>query len=371
MQRKRILEIDGLRGLAASGVVVAHYLSEVPHGFPYFYLGWASVQVFFALSGFLIGGILIDHRGTSPFFSTFYMRRTCRIFPVYFAVIIPSMLFLHFYDRVDITGTPLPWWSYLTYTQNISAPISGHLGQLSLQPTWTLAVEEQFYLILPVLVYLLTYRRILVLSLFLIAVTPILRAALIASGNHHAFLASCLLLPCRWDMLFVGVLAAIVLRNKRIITKLYSNRCWWLKILCVAGSVGIIACSVVKRIGSFNTTQTLLPVLIAFCAMCYLLLVISGHHDVPFLRSRILVFIGTISYGVYLMHQPIAVILHATILGSAPDISTLPQCGVMFLATTFTIMLAWLSFRYFESPIIRFGHQWKYAGKGLIDPRLR
>ena len=359
-----------MRGLAALGVLIAHYLSEVPNGLPFFYLGWTSVQVFFAISGFLIGGILLDHRGSSSYFSTFYIRRTCRIFPLYFAVIIPLILLCYTHDRVDIFGTPLPWWSYLTYTQNIAAPVAAHLGPPSLQPTWTLAVEEQFYLLLPVIVYLLSCRRLLILALTLIALTPILRAGLVATGNLNAFLASCLLLPCRWDMLFFGVLAAIAMRDKEVLARLHANQCRLLKIGCLAGSAAIIACSAIKRIGNFDATQALLPALIAFCAMCYLLLVISGHHDTPFLRSRVLVFIGTISYGIYLMHQPIAAIIHATILGLSPDISTIPQLGVTLIATALTVIIAWLSWYYFESPFVRFGHRWEYAGNRVVASKL-
>ena len=78
----RIAELDGLRGVAALSVVVAHYLGEVPHGFSFLMLGWYGVSFFFVLSGFLMGTIILKHHAEPKFLRALYLRRAARISPV-------------------------------------------------------------------------------------------------------------------------------------------------------------------------------------------------------------------------------------------------------------------------------------------------
>lgn len=357
----RILELDGLRGLAVIVVVLAHYLAEVPHGFFPFSLGWLGVDVFFALSGFLIAGILIDNRGCANYFSTFYIRRSCRIFPIYFLFIPPLVLLIHQLRQSDCNWLeqPLPMAGYLTYTQNFLMAWTNHDGGLSLIPTWTLSVEEQFYMLLPLLVMLVPKRMLLKTFLLLIVVAPVLRSALLYHFGSDHLSVKCLL-PCRWDTLFWGAIAAIVWREENLKSVVLRNNGRLLK------AVLIIAIWVVPLM-LFSKKFTDIPVrlsigltIIGLGSASYILLIVSKNASGKLLLSKPLRFFGSISYGLYLVHQPMLVMMHGFILGTRPDVETMPQILTTLTAIPLSVGVAWLSWTFFESKIVGYGHNFKY-----------
>lgn len=131
---QRVPELDGLRGLAILLVLIWHYglaVLKIPIGLfagPLILilnLAWSGVDLFFVLSGFLIGGILLDNREAPYYFKAFYTRRIFRIFPLYFMwLAIFALVVLLALPSAPATpaawlwGSPLPWWSYVTFTQN-------------------------------------------------------------------------------------------------------------------------------------------------------------------------------------------------------------------------------------------------------------
>src|SRR6476619_3815817 len=140
---KRIPQLDGIRGLAILQVLLWHYVAILPsHSrtvLSYLQhllcLTWSGVDLFFVLSGFLIGGILLDHRDAPNYFSVFYRRRICRIFPLYYALFLAFVLLR---NRLPIGAAngwlfdrPLPLWSYATFTQNFLMSKLGTFG-----PNW-------------------------------------------------------------------------------------------------------------------------------------------------------------------------------------------------------------------------------------------
>ena len=143
----RIPELDALRGIAAVVIVIFH--SNVRR-FPW---GWAAVDLFFVLSGFLITGIVLRHGGSRGFLSRFYIRRALRIFPAYYLVVLGLVVFRNMLPRpVDPRGLiyELTYTQFLPYYWFAEAPrYSPYLGH-----TWTLAIEEQFYLVWPALILL-------------------------------------------------------------------------------------------------------------------------------------------------------------------------------------------------------------------------
>ena len=145
-----------------------------------FGIGWVGVDLFFVLSGFLIGGILLDAKSSDKYFKTFYLRRIHRIFPLYYAWLALYILILvcGLYlgasrlesSSVDLVRVP----RYLLYIQNWSA--SGSLFEYFwLGPTWSLAVEEQFYLVAPVLIRFLSVRSLTTVLVGTVLVAPLLR----------------------------------------------------------------------------------------------------------------------------------------------------------------------------------------------------
>src|ERR1700676_1165017 len=166
---RRLPELDGLRGIAILLVLVWHFtgmLCDPSQGLVQ-YIAWriaiigqTGVDLFFVLSGFLIIGILIDNRESPNYFTTFYIRRALRILPPYLILLAGFWLCVseaggrlpYYFDR------QLPLWSLLTFTQNWVMASLNTMGAMSIGGTWSLAIEEQFYLFAPALILLLPLR---------------------------------------------------------------------------------------------------------------------------------------------------------------------------------------------------------------------
>ena len=205
--------LDAIRGIAILQVLVWHYLvpSLNHHGTflslllsASLNLTWTGVDLFFVLSGFLIGGILMDNREATNMFSVFYARRILRILPLYALTIALFQLF----------GPPASLWPYLTFTQNMVWAADGHWGPTWTGVTWSLAVEEQFYLVLPLIVWCIRPTLLPIVVVALCCIAPVARWVC-AEWLYPSHYASYLLMPCRMDALFGGVLVAWFVRRHR------------------------------------------------------------------------------------------------------------------------------------------------------------
>src|SRR6266436_5687461 len=185
----RVPELDGIRGIAIGMVLIAHFFLVVSRpGSPLAYalvplrLDWSGVDLFFVLSGFLIGGILLDARESSNYFRVFYTRRFFRIVPIYAVLLFTVALAMYLSSAgasdkyEEIFAERLPWWYFATFLQNIGMSLHNVWGTFPLGVTWSLAVEEQFYLTLPLLIRFLGRRALIRFMLFAIAGAPLLRA---------------------------------------------------------------------------------------------------------------------------------------------------------------------------------------------------
>jgi peptidoglycan/LPS O-acetylase OafA/YrhL len=196
--------LDGVRGLAIVLVVGFHsqvLLDGSNAGerlwLNVFSAGWSGVDLFFVLSGFLITTILIQSRGESNYFRNFFMRRVLRIFPLYFG----SLLLLF-----SLLNVPeLQWWYWL-FVQNWVPVFDGTYQPMALQPFWSLAIEEQFYLVWPIIICLLHPRHILTFCVFATAVALAARCIAKAKGVDPWIIAT--VTPFRIDALALGALVA-------------------------------------------------------------------------------------------------------------------------------------------------------------------
>src|SRR5579863_9160491 len=212
---RHVRAYDGLRGIAIVLVLLRHLGEDLPArrlgGVVDAALnaGWLGVDVFFVLSGFLITGILLDARGdeaqpSEGYFLRFYARRALRIFPLYYLFLAVTIF---------IARPPMPhgtWW-YWSYTSNVL--IARHGWPEGLWETghlWSLAVEEQFYLVWPAIIAWTPRRRLPVLCVAIIVGAIAVRIALIHQG---AALGAYVLTPARADTLAVGAALAIALRS--------------------------------------------------------------------------------------------------------------------------------------------------------------
>ncbi len=367
---KRITQLDGVRGIAILLVIVWHYFScqivaEPESTLAYCNLAlsltWSGVDLFFVLSGFLIAGILLDHRKTSNFFRVFYLRRVCRIFPLYFFIlglfvcltatplfISPSFQWL-FHD-------PLSIWSYATFTQNLFMGARGDFGPNWLGMTWSLAVEEQFYLFVPLLVYLLSRRALVCVLAGAVLTAPLLRCV---SPGFQAFTNTL----WRSDSLLSGALLAVLVRWHPFISAMRQQRRLLLTLFVVLLAGAAIMTLQPAPFGVFNHFW------LAALYSTLILIAFVGNEPLlgRILDSRVLVWLGRLSYGIYMFHQVVSGLLHGSLRHGEPQIRTLSDAGITFTSLCITLALAILSYRFFESPLIRFGHRFQYQSKPQQD----
>ena len=355
---RRIAPLDGLRGLAALLVVFAHYFGEVPNGFRALTAGWLGVDVFFVLSGFLIGSVILANKGAPNFLVVFCARRACRIVPIYLVTVLSCFLFIGWFglDRPWV-DPPLPFLSYATFTQNIVMAWQDHARNSWLLPTWTVAVEEQFYLLAPLLLLWTPPRHLVKAAVCCMGAAVLFRAAIYLSADRNDILAL-VLLPSRWDLLFSGVLAAIIARGDWLKKAGRETVLRILPLVCVLTLLFVLLLDPRRESKWF---EILAPLMIGIGSAAFILGIARGAPYGDALQAPILVFFGSISYGLYLIHQPVAGVLHGVILGQRPDIGTLAQAGVTVLALAASVALAAASWRMLESPFLRLGRSWRYG----------
>ena len=336
---RHVASLDGLRGTAALSVVVAHYFGEVPHGTTALSLGWIGVGVFFALSGYLIGSIILDGMSKPGFLQKFYVRRCIRIVPIYLVTVLATLLALRLCQG-RVWATPaFGLLTYLSFTQNIAIALHG-VGSLWLLPTWTLAVEEQFYLLLPLLIVVVPSRRLIEVLILLVAAAVAFRIG-VFSVNKMAALS---LMPARADMLLSGVIAAGLQRRIDLSRHLLALRVTPLAAACLLGMVCLIDRDRLLTIAG--------PLLLGVGASSFILALALGAPEGQRFSGRHIAAFGRISYSLYLVYQPVNGLLHGLILGRAPDVGTPAQLVLTVGALVVSVALARTSWRYFEAPLL-------------------
>jgi peptidoglycan/LPS O-acetylase OafA/YrhL len=328
-------------------------------------LAWSGVDLFFVLSGFLIGGILLDTRQASNYFRVFYTRRFFRIVPLYL-VFLGAMFALSCLGQLGITRfswifkDQLPWMAHLFFLQNFWMASRTTFGALCLTVTWSLAVEEQFYLTLPVLVRFLKPRWLLWMAIACVVTAPILRIALHARWPEH-HLSWFVLMPCRADSLLLGVLAAAAIRSERAREILKRNPSAVCGVLVFLGG-GLFWFTKYAAdpygVGMLTLGYTWLALFYAFLliyAVSY-----RGSWLSAVLRTPHLMSLGSIAYGVYLFHEFFRNVLLGTIGSSKPVSSSGWGLVVSFAALALTIRICRASWSFLEEPLLRYGRVERY-----------
>ena len=374
----RIPALDGLRGIAILLVLLRHAIFgvtsvqgiEAHSRFASFViacgqLSWSGVDLFFVLSGFLIGGILLDARSSPRYFQTFYIRRAYRILPLYFLVIglslLPHLLAQFSAARAaHTTPLPLPWWSYATFTQNFWMAYLGVFGPSGMGITWSLAIEEQFYLSIPLLIRNVRPRNLVIVLLMVIACAPWLRVLLHSSMTYPG-LASYVLMPTRADALCLGVLAALLVRNEVFWNWLQSNR----RTLWSVTGVFFVGVAYMTWQGydalSFAMTTWGFSWLATFYTCILLIAVSSSRGPVSrILQNPSLMRLGTLAYCSYLVHVAIMNALRHPLKAHFPEFPVAAWLVGGILGIALTLAVAALSYKYFEKPLLKRGHQYSY-----------
>lgn len=357
---RRIPELDGLRGLAIVLVLFYHSFELARYDGNNFFVqlifsvsrfGASGVSLFFVLSGFLIGGILIDNKDAFNYFKVFYIRRSLRIFPLYYSFLIVYIIFV--YARLCgvvnfpewLFGFDLTKLSYLTLTQNFLMVKSKTLDHQALSPTWTLAVEEQFYLTLPLIIRFISRKHLLTVLASIEALVVLTKVFMKISGSWDPYYI--FLMPFRIDAFIFGVIAAIFLRSDKMKNWLRSRHNQYFVILPAL---------VVMTFISDNYPLYVLLLL-------WTLLAKPESIIRKIFRHRVLCKIGVLSYCIYLIHMGILAFVHwqLAIENKAPlGRFWLLEIG---LGLSITFIIAKLSWRYFEKPIINYAHNFQYRIK--------
>lgn len=366
----RIPQLDGLRGIAVMTVVLYHYVLSISlppgtlqHIQNCFRLGGFGVDLFFVLSGFLIGGILLDCKSSPRYFRTFYLRRFHRIFPLYYlwlGLYLSLALSVFRYLPPSIKTMWSGWRPTLVYAFFVQNLISKQLQGIAaawLGPLWSLAVEEQFYLLMPLAVYFLSKRRLVQLLVATLLLVPLLRVAFSRWTQGAQYTAT----PLRADALAMGVLLALAMREEGWAERISQNLNWlYAAIAVLFGGVLCLAVRTLESVGRWDTPWGFSCMGLFFTASTLLALMRPGGWWSRFCKQTALQNLGGISYCIYVVHLAANTICQAILRSFCGTKSVLLDMVSVLVAWTVTFTLAKVSWRYLESPMIRRGHAYKY-----------
>ncbi|GAC1357472.1 MAG: hypothetical protein NVSMB3_04070 [Acidobacteriaceae bacterium] len=383
MGRQYLHSLEGIRAYAFLLVFAVHYsdsLHPLPHDggllrwlwFLLSQVSWAAVPVFFVLSGFLITGVLFDTRGVQNFFRTFYARRALRVLPLYYLVLACSAAFAWF------IALPFSWKHlfYLVYLHNFVRTWSTmySLGRyVDLGHLWSLAIEEQFYLIWPVVIFLLQSRRRLLGCCYSVMVlVGLLRIFWPMTHLSYLFAYECSLTRC--DALMAGAALALHRRGpSQSLTR------WVLRAMVVGlggilfllgGAVWVGQALPFDRFG----TAVLVPIVNLIAAAAVVLAIEPSTVLSRLCSKRRAVSLGGMSYSLYIVHEPFAgwfrAVLRPLLLrhGLGGTLSLLITLALGFLAT---YLVARVTYRFIEMPALRLKDRFRYGparGRGGALP---
>jgi peptidoglycan/LPS O-acetylase OafA/YrhL len=326
---KRLAPLDGLRGLAVLAVIALH-AGVLP-------IGWIGVDLFFALSGYLITGIVLDAKGAprGEVYRAFYTRRALRIFPLAFAFL--ALLFLT--HPVPLRNQ-IPYWLYLS---NFRTATPGAL--VNVRHFWSLAVEEQFYILWPTVAFFLSSSRFRRVCVALVVSALIIRCALVLhpvarlDPEHFTF--------ARLDGLVAGAFLA---------SWHHDSLPFRLDRLRGLAGYGILAVCAAMLLGR-STNASALPMLtiglsVVGVTMALIVAIAVADTSTPFHRllvSPVLGWFGTVSYGLYVIHAPVAIWVAAHV--------AMPQLRFVFVLAASTALAA-MSWYAYERPVLSLKRFW-------------
>jgi peptidoglycan/LPS O-acetylase OafA/YrhL len=361
--RRKLAALDGIRGLAVLAVMFSHFNRFLPAD-PWlipaksiFAYGGSGVDLFFVLSGFLITGILLQTRTAVNYFRSFYARRVLRIFPLYYAALIAVFAASTILPSLPNVPPPGQRWLYFAYLCNWIPVWTGSWPPNVVGHFWSLAVEEQFYIVWPFCVFLLSRKALLRLAIGLCAFALLLRCYLVAqSGPTEAVMLGTF---TRMDSLLFGAIAALMFagdsgrRVLRYLTPIGASA-------ALITAAGLSITSWGKGIAaSFGFLTTIGYTLVAIACTALVLGAALGdgtHSPVQrIFRNAILCRVGKYSYGMYVYHVPLLGLCELVIWNHVPAPvrgNGLAASAYLIFLTALTFGVAALSYEFFERRIL-------------------
>ena len=323
----------------------------------YFFFGWLGVDLFFVLSGFLITEILLNTVGQPNFLRNFYMRRVLRIFPLFYLTLIICLLILPSIKNLNLDSSYYSnnqFWLW-TYLQNWLFIFKEPYGDKILLHTWSLAVEEQFYLVWPAIVLLIRKPKIL-LAVAIIALIGVgLARYVIWSFQVHDLAYASLYTFTRIDGLCIGCILALLMQINPGFLKKYTTHI----VLLMAG---------INFAFYFlnNQSSQTLPYLAfvgytTFAVLFGILVyeaVMAESKIIQFIfNNNILKFFGKISYGLYVYHWPVYILLfpffQKILFENGYLAYNYSETGSAIIVTALSVLLSLLSYHYFEKRFLQ------------------
>ena len=345
-------------------VVAWHYFGGgniSGHGVSYhlFVPGRSGVDLFFVLSGFLITSILIEKRGAPNYYSAFYVRRALRILPIY-VVMVALLVAGRSQGWVpSLFGGEFPVWSYFFFLQNFAMAGTDSYGPWFMSATWSLAIEEQYYLAFPFVVAFVSKRALPKVLIAILVIAPLLR---IWSYSHTgSYMPSYVLTSHRADTLAIGALIAWAFSEETVKAYVFKN----VRLVRWA----LLALIVVAPLLWAGRGETF-PMRMAYWGHTYLTLLYgsivlfvlthTNARELWPLRSRLAFGVATISYTLYLVHQPVQGLIEAI---GGQDFGA----GWAVIAFCVSVSVSALSYFAIERPCLRLGRRFTYETQPIRD----
>lgn len=343
--RQKLEALDGLRGIAVLAVMASHFERFLPASGAWLPIktiasyGWAGVDLFFALSGFLITGILVATRGSNNYFVSFFARRVLRIFPIYYLTLSGVLLLAVFFPgSADHLPPPAQRPFYFVYLTNWIPFFTGTWPPNVLGHFWSLAVEEQFYLVWPFVVALVSRGTLRSIAITVAIGEPVVRIAFLAL--HVPSAAIDLSTVTRVDSLVLGACGALLYARYRDEKRF--PLVWWIAIPLALYVAGL--CLVPSDEGRIVFYQSIGFSLlgIGFAALVTHLAFTDRQATnlQRFFRAPWLRRVGAYSYGMYIFHVPVLGICEIMLLRRLPI--TLQTNG--FVSIAFVVLIGVLTF---------------------------
>jgi peptidoglycan/LPS O-acetylase OafA/YrhL len=371
---KHIPALDGVRGLAIALVTI--YRFTIGHGEPHIDdqltknildFGQRGVDLFFVLSGFLITGILYDAKGESHYFRNFYFRRALRIFPLYYAVLIFAFVLLPWlgmsFPGVSQAQSEKQAWLWL-YGTNILIGLEGDWNIVGpFNHFWSLAVEEQFYLVWPWLVFMLSRANLIRLCYFCIIAAMLGRMAILFMGDYSV--AAEAMTPFRIDSFAVGGLISLWMRGPDQLTRI--------RIRSIEYGLAVLVFLITVFLNGRTLKATTYTVYACFFGTVIIWAIHArvGSLEYRFWTSAPLRFLGKYSYAIYVFQSLLIPVMRPYL--SISDLiswfgsEVLGLLAYFLIMSTLSLILALLSWHLLEKHCLRLKRFFEPRGPKELD----
>ena len=347
--------------------MVFHFIPWVDRYAP---LGSMGVRLFFVLSGFLITRTLLQWRDTPGRYRIFYGRRALRVVPLYYATLILVFVVLPGLGGPQVPASDLAWsgqWPLWLFVSNWTAPFGFGAGPVP--HFWSLAVEEQFYLLWPLVVYRCDRGSLVRACAWVVLVALASRVVLIHLSAPWPM--SYMFTVTRMDALAMGSAVAAWLQDPGALSRLLKSR-WRLTMAGAVVGLLTVVLGVRKLVPAYAIVLTYSMYALAFSALLVAAIAMDSRHPAEargvraapwhrFLRSRAMRAIGRYSYAMYVLHVPVAALLAQPLMqrlnGGAPATVPVALAYVAVLSSV-TFVAAWASYHLFEKHFLHMKQVW-------------